>query len=58
VDYRDRGRTDSQKIIAMAVVRYREENGDLSRKHGSILIGTLRKLTASVSRPAVPTMQN
>jgi hypothetical protein len=43
VDYRDRGRTDSQKIIAMAVVRYREENGDLSRKHGSILIRTLRE---------------
>jgi hypothetical protein len=27
----------------MAVVRYRDYNGDLSRKHGSTLIGTLRE---------------
>jgi hypothetical protein len=27
----------------MAVVRYHEENGNLSRKHGSTLIGTPRK---------------
>jgi hypothetical protein len=27
----------------MAAARYREENGELSRKHGGILIGTLRE---------------
>jgi hypothetical protein len=27
----------------MAVVRYREESGDLSRKYGNTLIGTLRE---------------
>jgi len=39
----------------MTVVRYREENGKISRKHGNTLI---QILMASVLRRAVPTTQN
>ena len=31
----------------MAVVRYREKNGDISRKHGNTLVRTLRETYGS-----------
>jgi hypothetical protein len=42
----------------MAVVRYRDKNGDISRKHGNTHMRTLRETYGPVLRRAVPTMQN
>jgi hypothetical protein len=58
VAYRDRGHSNSQEMIAMAVVRYREKNGDIAGSTAILSSELSGKLMAPVLCQAVPTTQN